>query len=184
MLKKDEGSIEHTIALMVILIVSFLVLHQYRLTTINLVSELVEDSITASNLASAVIDIEEFGTTNEIKVKDAGEAYETYCNALKSNLMLDDYFMPVNNDYIKSNVTVHDYILYNVNGNDIEEYRFSNGVPQALTTHNSMVGVMLTPDGKLIENTTIYSKVGFTIRGLQEDEYYVYKDESVDITTR
>lgn len=43
---------------------------------------------------------------------------------------------------------------------------------------------MQTPDSKTIENTTVYSKIGFLIQGFYKDTIYVYKDESVDITTR
>ncbi len=45
-----------------------------------------EDALALSNLASAVIDIEEYGITQKVLITDPEQAYERYCHALRENL--------------------------------------------------------------------------------------------------
>jgi len=48
--------------------------------------------ITASNLASAVIDIQEYGVNHNLIIKDPAHAYSIYQDALKVNMGLNDHW--------------------------------------------------------------------------------------------
>ena len=48
-----------------------------------------EDTLAASNLASAVIDIQEYGINHNLVIKDPEQAYSIYQEALKINMGLN-----------------------------------------------------------------------------------------------
>lgn len=48
-----------------------------------------EDALAASNLASAVIDIQEYGVNHNLIIKDPAHAYSIYQDALKVNMGLN-----------------------------------------------------------------------------------------------
>lgn len=181
-LKKREGKIYYSLALFLVMFCALLVVFEIKMNNIKILKNLAEDSIVASNLACLVIDIEQFGRTHDIHIKDVNEIYDIYCKALKGNMKLEDNFTPVSEDIIKGEVKVHRFIVFNVSGNQIIKTEISEGESQSVEIINEQIGIMTTPDGTPISNTTVYSKIGFWIKGFMGYEHYVYKENSVDIT--
>lgn len=183
-LKKRCGKIYYSLAAFLIIFSTILVVFEVKINGIKMVKSLAEDSITASNLACLIVDLGEFGATHNIQIKDVSEAYNIYCNSLKGNMKLNNDFIPVSEDVIKGRITIHRFILFNVNGDQITKTEILNGEFQSEEIINGQVGIMTTPDGTRVSNTTVYSKIGFVVRGFMNYEQYVYKENSVDITYR
>ncbi len=178
---KDKGSVEYSLALLLAGIVVILILFIYRLHVIKITKYTVEDAIAASNLAAAVIDLEEFGSTNEIVIKSSDDAYRIFQEALRDNLNLDGSFNPDKVGLMKGKVTIDTFIVYNVKDNDITQISYDSLGNSTINEYPDSTGLLYTPDNKCIYSTTIYSKIGFSIKGYQDEEYYVYKENSVDI---
>ena len=182
MKKKKKGFIEVATGFAAFFIVSVLVLTTFTIRRLDATKIQVEDSLVTSNLAAAIIDVNEYGTTNNIIIADYKKAYNQFCDALKNNLNLDDGFKPRNNNFFKSKIDVVEFVIYNVKGNSIEEVKIGDKNIQKKMYENN-VGKLTTPDGAVISSTTIYSKIGFTIGGLSDDLYYKTKEISVDIVS-
>ena len=82
-----------------------------------------EDTLAASNLASAVIDIQEYGINHNLVIKDPEQAYSIYQEALKINMGLNDQWEDPTG-LISSPVLVEQYIVYNVRGSEVEVTSF------------------------------------------------------------
>lgn len=195
MIKNKDGSATN-ILICLFMLVAILALIAYDLTMREAgeAQRLVEDGLMASTLASAVIDIEEFGKTNTLKVRD--DAYSIFEKSLKENLRLETvngFLEPRNTSVIAGPVIIEEYIVYNVKGNDIIEIRYINGVrPSEYKTISNGLGTQKTPNGKLIETATVYSKISLNVRNQylnnflnkddrKDEEIRVYKERSVDI---
>lgn len=183
-LKKKKGSLEIFVYPVLCSIIALVVLLGVRLKVLKTAKYSIEDSLVASNLAAATVDLKEYGSTNLILNNNFNKSYEDYCKALKENLKLDENFNPKSKSIIESKVDIVDFTIYNVNGNDIEKISKSpNGVVSSQTFPNA-VGTLKTPDGVTITTTLVYSKIGFSIKGYLDKTLYVYKDNSVDITDK
>lgn len=137
-LKKDEGFIQYVLAIMVICIIALISLYMVKMRTIEIQKQEVEDAITASALASAIVDINEYGTYNYIRSNDghgsgtlAGSSNEwsssetNLLNIFKENLMTNlglEYryingiqtMMPKeSNKIISGPVTITKFYIYN-----------------------------------------------------------------------
>lgn len=181
-LKKKKGTIEVFISSIVLLIIPMIIVMNIRLREIKLTKNFVEDGLVAANLASATIDLREYGTTHKIVNDNFTKSFDDYISSLKENLKLDNNLMPINQNLICSNITLDNFSIYNVNGNDIQvTTRSSDGSIINSTILNGF-GTFKTPDGVLIKSTTIYSKILFKIKGFNNVQYNVSKEKSVDIT--
>lgn len=181
-LKKRCGKIYYSLAAFLIVFSTILVVFEIKINGIKMVKNLAEDSIAASNLACLIVDLEEFGATHNIQIKDVNKAYDIYCNSLKGNMNLNNDFIPASEEVIKGKITIHQFILFNVSGDQITKTEILNGEFWSEEIINGQVGIMTTPDGTPVSNTTVYSKIGFAVRGFMNYEHYVYKENSVDIT--
>lgn len=140
----------------------------------------VEDALAASNLASAIIDWEEYGRNHTIKIGNVRQAFEQFREALIMNLRLDEQLNTTNHDFIYSQVSILEYIVYNVSGDKIDIWEM-DGNGSVVVQRNGRLGEVFTPDAVKVEGTTIYSKVGFWVEGLMNREIYAQKEKSVDI---
>lgn len=156
------------------------ILFGFRVSQYMVTSAGVEDALAASNLASAIIDLEEYGKSHIICVEDPEAAFWRYREALMVNLGLDNYLNTTNREFLASKVDILQYIVYNVRGNHISICTLDGkGKMQSQTTGRK--GNVFTPDGVQVETTTIYSKIGFWVNGLLEQEIYAEKEKSIDI---
>lgn len=183
-LKKKKGSIEMFISSIAFIIVALVVIMVMRLKVVKLTKSYIEDGLVASNLAAATVDLKEYGTTNSIINNDFQKSFDDYCTALKENLNLDYNFNPKTNTLINSKVDIINFTIYNVVGNDIEMIKRELNGSITKQSYPNKVGIMKAPNGTVINTTTVYSKIGFEIKGYMNDKYYVYKENSVDITDK
>ena len=108
------------------------------------------------------------------------KGFAIYKDALQSNMKLDTQLYSSNNNLILGQVQIKEYIVYNVNGQDIEiEAYDGNGT---LTFAGiGREGDVFTPDGICVQNTTIYSRIGFEVMGLAGQSIAGEKEKSIDI---
>lgn len=136
-----------------------------------------EDALAASNLASAVIDIQEYGINHNLIIKDPEQAYSIYQDALKINMGLNDQWEDPTG-LISSPVRVEQYIVYNVRGSEVEVTSFGEGLNYSAT---ETLGSATSPNGRVIESTSVYSRISYQVDGYFGVTVPAEKDKLVDI---
>lgn len=182
-LHKKDGKIDMIIPLFFIMLIIIVIASNLQLSQFKATKATVEDALAASNLASAIIDIETYGINHNIIIKNPTQAYEIYRDALKINMKLNDVWESDNKAYIAGQVTIASYIIYNV---IIEEdittttiYEFNNS---GLINESTIInGAVTSPNGRTIESTSIYSKITFPVKGIWGFEMDAIKDNLIDI---
>lgn len=177
---KTNGQIDVVVSMMLFMLLLVAVLFGFRITQYMVTAAGVEDALAASNLASAVIDLEEYGRSHLVYIPDAEEAFLIYREALCYNLELDEYLNTTNRAFLSSQVEIKQYIIYNVRS-DIVEIMVLDGEGRLQSHTTGKAGEVFTPDNVRVETTTIYSKIGFWVEGLQGQEFYAEKEKSIDI---
>lgn len=162
--------------LMVLLAAAF----QFKSYTYMAAGAYVEDALAEADLASALIDVEEYGRTHCIRIADTRKAFEIYRDALYYNLALDEAGYSRKAELLTGKVQIKEYIVYNVLEQEIQITCY-DGQGNCLRQESAAPGTVRTPDGIPVEHTTIYSCVGFQVMGLQGKIIEAEKEKSVDI---
>lgn len=137
---------------------ALLQLEQYRTLSLYL-----EDALAASNLASVVVDVEEYGISHKILIESPEDAYERYRWAIKGNLNLDDQWRGRSGGVLSGPVHILNYTVFNVDGNKVNIFRYDgNGL---VAEWQETLGSAVAPNGILIEATSVYSEIGFETEG-------------------
>lgn len=176
---KENGQIGCTLGLFSILFLgvflcALLQIELYRTTSLYL-----EDTLAASNLASAVVDLKEYGRSHKILIENSHTAYERYQHAVKGNLNLNDAWEGQAGGVIQGSVQIMNYTIYNVDGDQVTVYHYDgNGL---MTSWTAALGNTSAPNGILIDSTSIYSEIAFMVRGLFGMEVQAYKGNLADI---
>lgn len=142
-------------------------------------SRYMEDALAASNLAAAVIDVEEYGISHSIRIDSPEEAYLRYQWALKGNLGLNAEWECENREMISGPVGIKKFIVYNVIGGDVEAYSYDKS--GAVSCWSGSLGQETAPNGIQIEHTGIYSEISYQIKGLFGIEVTAWKGKLVDV---
>lgn len=181
-MKKKEGKIEVFISCIALIMVVLIVIMSVKLKEIKLTKNYIDDGLVSSLLASATIDLKEYGSSNNIINNDPEQSYYLFKDTLKSNLNLNNDFSAKNSNLITDKVNIEKFVIYNVKtSNDIEIIEVENGKIVNKTKENS--GVLTTPEGVKIEKTTFYAKISFYVSGyLNNEKYKIVKEKSVDVT--
>lgn len=180
MMKKKSAEIEFVTGMFLLIMLTVLLVTQLQVSLFSTSASFVEDALAASNLASAVIDIQEYGRTHTITIKSPEQAYELYREAIRQNLQLDDNWENSNKDLICGKVEILQYQIYNVKGKDVTIYSFgAEGDNTAIVKDG--LGNVQTPDGTTIESTSVYSRIGFPVKGVFGLEIAAQKQKTVDI---
>lgn len=178
-LLKRRGSIEWVTGMFFLLFLVLLLCTQLQIEMFCAASLYMEDALAASNLASAVIDIEEYGVSHAVKIKDVEEAFRRYQNALKENLQLNAGWECDNQALIAGVVIIEQYIVYNVENEGIQIVQVSsNG---SVSTSQGMIGSVRAPNGVLITDTAVYSEISFPVKGLWGISQQARKGKLVDV---
>lgn len=178
--RKDSGQAEWVVGLFWTLILSILLYAQLQIASWRTTGMYMEDALAASNLASALVDIQEYGKTNKAIIPDAEQAYEIYLEALRDNLQLDEQWECQNKSLISGKVEVADYIVYNVEQNRVIAARV--GANGCVTERwDGEKGVLTAPDGGVIEHPGIYSEIIFPVQGSWGITIMAHKGKLVDI---
>lgn len=157
-----------------IFLCAVLQLERYRAASLYL-----EDALAASNLASAVIDPEEYGISHRLRIAEPEEAFGRYRQAVKGNLNLDSRWTGSPGGLISGTVTIGCYIVYNVTETEVEVSRFDeNGV---LSQWTLPYGNVWAPNHMPVKATSIYSELIFDVEGLFGIKVKAHKGNLVDI---
>lgn len=178
-LRRERGQIEwisglFSLLFLGILLCFFLQISVYRASALYL-----EDALAASNLAAAVIDVEEYGRSHVILVENPLEAYERFCDAVCENLQLNHEWEGGNRALISGKVRVESFIVYNVKERivTIQEVEEGGGIH----TRQGELGSVYAPNGVLIETTSIYSELSYPVEGLLGVTVTAHKCQLADI---
>ena len=139
----------------------------------------VDDALAASNLASAIIDVEEYGRSHIVRINEADQAFEKYCSALKTNLNLDENWECANAAAISGVVTIEAYLIYNVEKDLVTWISVDSNGSRILGKER--LGQVYAPNGTCIEATSIYSRISFGVEGFLTGETKAKRDRLVDI---
>ncbi len=180
-LRRRPGQIEWVLGCFMTLFLAILICAQLQAESYRATSLYLEDALAASNLASAVIDIEEYGISHVVEIEDPVAAYRVFCNAIKGNLQLNEQWESGNRYLLTGHVTVENYTVYNVNGDVVSVYIVNDG---GVVNHwQGTLGTIAAPDGVVIENTSIYSEISFPVQGSFGICVTAHKGKLVDIVS-
>ena len=176
---RQSGQVEWVIGLFMVLFLGIVLCTQLQLRSYHATSLYLEDALAASNLASAVIDLEEYGISHVIQIDSAVAAYERYCDAIMGNLQLDENWEADNKQLISGRVQVENYTIYNVYENVVEVYSVdSDG---EVTSWQGLLGAVKAPNNLEIEATSVYSEISFPVEGMLGVSTRAHKGKLVDI---
>lgn len=150
-------------------------IERYRAASLYL-----EDALAASNLASAVIDVQEYGISHSILIADPSEAYGLYQRAVMANLNLDASWKAQEGSLVQGTVGIVKYIVYNVKGGGVMIYHFD--ADGRVTQRQETLGSVTAPNGIPIENTSVYSEITFEVKGLFGGTVKAHKGNLADIS--
>ena len=77
-------------------------------------------------------------------------------------------------------VKILSYMIYNVENDRVNVFSLSEGENMQQLPSGEL-GQIYTPDGILVETTTIYSRISFRVKGLGKQYIYAEKEKSVDV---
>lgn len=179
-MRRHAGAVQWTVGLFFLLFLAITLCGTLQLERYRTVSLYMEDALAASNLASAVIDLEEYGISHQILIEDPEAAYERYQWAVKGNLNLDDAWKGQEGGLVQDTVRIVDYRIYNVSDGSVTVYQYDeNGV---MRKWQGEIGSVEAPNGLPVDTTSVYSEAAFTVRGLFGVEAVAHKGNLVDIT--
>lgn len=178
-LRTEPGKVEWVTGVFFLLFLGILLCAFLQLEMFRNSARYLEDALAASNLASAVIDVEEYGISHRVWIEDVQASFERYKAALKGNLNLNDAWECENRNIISGPVRAVDYTVYNVSGNDVIVSRFDES--GGLTVWQEQLGSARTPGGKVIENTGVYSEIQYWVEGMLGVNAEAHKGKLVDI---
>lgn len=178
-LKTESGQIGWATGIFFLLFLGVLLCAFLQMEIFRSSAGYLEDALAASNLASAVIDVEEYGISHRVQIGDVTEAYDRYQTAVKGNLNLDESWECANRSIISGPVNVVDYTVYNVSGNDVEVSHFDEA--GLLTEWQEQLGDATAPNGKRIEHTGVYSEISYQVEGMLGVVVQARKGKLVDI---
>ena len=177
--RRSEGMLGFISGLFLVLFLAIVLCANLQVESFGATSLYLEDALAASNLASAVIDLEEYGISHVVRIADPLAAYRLYCDAVKENLGLNEQWEGSNQALISGPVTVEAYIIYNVRRDGVTVHAVDN--TGQLYSWQGRKGAVTAPDGQLIEYTSVYSEISFPVKGSFGMEVKAHKGKLVDI---
>ena len=179
--KKEQGQASWVLGLFLILFLAITLTMQLQLALYSASARYLEDALALSNLASAVVDIREYGRTHRVLIGDPWQAYDRYCAAIKENLGLDDTYEAANHKLISGRVEIVNYTIYNVAGGIVRVWeRTADGQIQEWQGN---LGEVRTPKGQLIEKTGVYSEISYPVEGFLGVTVTAEKSKLVDVVS-
>lgn len=175
----EKGQIGWALGLWFMLFLGILLCALLQLEIFRASSQYMEDALAASNLAAAVIDVEEYGISHKLRIRDADEAYDWYRKAIRANLGLNDLWECQNKGLISGPVRIENFTVYNVSGSEVEVCSFG-GSGTAVSRYGTL-GQETAPNGVKVENTGIYSEISYQVKGILGIEVTARKGKLVDV---
>ena len=184
---RDSGTIFNPVMFLAILILTaqlLILFVEYKRVT--WVSGAVTDTMTDALLGACVLNEEElyhYGMTDELEIFYPQEKYDIFRGLLCEELGLTQEMHVTNRStaLLTGAVSINDFKVYSVNGNDIILYDFDETADYTTSQLNDMAGVYDAGNGKMVENTTLVAEIGFQIKFMgvpvEVKKYYM-----VDVT--
>lgn len=160
---REYGQVQWMLGYFLLLFLAVILCSRLQIEVYRASASYLEDALAASVLASAVIDVQEYGTTHHIFVEGPHETYERFCTAVKGNLQLDDNWECGNKGLVGGTVKVENYTIYNVQDELIMVYEMEPG--GEIREWQGVLGNVTAPDGTVIHETSIYSELTFPVEG-------------------
>lgn len=179
---RDPGQVEWAAGMFFTLLLAILMYTQLQLASWQATSDWMEDALAASNLAAALIDIEEYGISHKVQIPDAEAAYQVYRSAVWDNLSLDENRMSTNRALISGPVEIADFVVYNVVSGKVHATRV-NEAGSIAREWDGTLGEETAPNGVLIEHTGIYSEIRFEVASFPGITAQAHKGKLVDIVS-
>ena len=180
-LHKSQGSIEWAAGMFFLVFMAVLLCVEFQREVYRSAGLYMEDALAASNLASALFDIEEYGISHKVQISNPKQAYERYQSAVKANLQLNDNWECANPALISGPVSIEKYIVYNVDGEGITICTLNaNGT---VNISQGDLGKVVAPNGIRITNTSVYSEIAFPLKGMFGIQVRAHKGKLVDIVS-
>lgn len=179
---RDRGQAEWILGLIFLLMLMVLMNTVLTLASWRSTAGYLEDALAISNLASALIDLEEYGKSHKVIITDQTAAYEIYTDAVRENLGLDENWECANHTLIAGPVEIVDYIIYNVEHNRVSAVRIGRD-GQIRERWSGVRGSVRAPDGVMVEHTGIYSEICFEVEGFAGVSVQAHKGKLVDIVS-
>lgn len=168
------------IAMFFFLMALIVALFQFKTYVYMTAGAYVEDALAASALASALVDVEEYGRSHNIRIADTQNAFWMYRDALYYNLALDEDGFSGKTELLTGKVRLERYIVYNVSDEEIQITLY-DGEGNCLGRESAQPGTVRTPDGIPVEHTTVYGCAYFQVTGMLGGIIDARKEKSVDI---
>lgn len=178
-LKTESGKVEWAAGLFFLLFLGILLCATLQVELFRHSSDYLEDALALSNLASAVIDVEEYGISHHLVISDPYRAYGRYREAVKGNLNLDDNWQCPADRLISGPVRIVNYTVYSVSGNDVMVSSFDESGRMNQWTEDLKSAV--APNGISIESTSVYSEIAYQVEGFLGVTSEAHKGKLVDI---
>ncbi len=158
----SPGAVQWAYGIFGILFLVMVICFELQIESYRASSDLMEDALAAGNLASAVIDLREYGKTGIMQIKDPADSYRIYRDALAINLGLNAAGEGGNAALISGRVQVESYIVYNVSDGTVTEIRV---VGEGAGTRTGRLGEIRTPEGQIVSSTGVYSRISYPVKG-------------------
>lgn len=176
----SAGQVDFVLGMFLLLLVVLLVGYAGRVSAIQATGDFTEDALAGALLSAAIVDVEEYGKSGVIRIADAGRAYGLFADSLRFNLQLEEGNYSTKEELLYGRVSVLSFEIYNVRNDEVECVRVEDG-KEIYRELVGKCGEARTPDGTIVENTTLYGKIGFFVKGMFSDSIYATKEKSIDI---
>lgn len=180
-LSQKSGQVEWVMGLFSILFVAVILCAGMQVEIYRAASLCMEDALAASNLASALIDVEEYGVSHNVVINDPELHFEIYKKALKENLGLNEEWESANTGLFSGKVIVEQYVIYNVADDNVEIFRVDAG--GNVSGEFCRIEDAEAPNGVPVEATGVYSEISFPVKGFFGITVNARKGKLVDVVS-
>lgn len=181
LLKTESGKVEWAAGLFFLLILGIMLCAALQMDMYRSSSDYLEDALALSNLASAVIDVEEYGISHQLVISDPWQAYGRYREAVKENLNLDENWQCPARKLISGPVRIVNYTVYSVTDDDVTVTGFDeNGFA---FQWKASPGSVSAPNGVPVVSTSVYSEIAYQVDGFLGTPVEAHKGKLVDVVT-
>ncbi|MCM1101955.1 MAG: hypothetical protein NC079_09595 [Clostridium sp.] len=181
--RKDCGQAEWVAGMFFLLMLGIILCVRLQLDAWQSSAGYLEDALAVSNLASALIDVEEYGRSHAVLIADASAAYAVYLDAVRDNLQLNDRWECGNRTLISGPVEIADYVIYNVRDDRVETIRVGRD-GNVTERYSGLKGAVCAPNGVMVECTGVYSEIQFNVKGFLGIEVRAHKGKLVDVAAK
>ena len=173
-ISRSPGQAEYVLGMYALIFVMILSMASLQILQYKADSDIAEDALAASALAALDVDPYRYGTDHKLVINDPGHAYELFKTALRGNMDLNNEYRPrtAGKNYVSGTVTIEDFRIYLVDGDNVTEYRISD---TTVDVSMGIYGDMRTPGGQTVRSAGCYAAVSFDTEGFMGIKIGAYK---------